>query len=179
MTGSMIAPGAGKRIITPTQEVTFKTTAADGCAFSTFEVVVPPGFDVGAHVHAHAQEFFYILEGEMDLLAFEPIERSSEGWDSWESSDGDRVFRGTAGAAMFVPSGCPHAFKNSTRRPATMLFQSFPSPDHENYFDEIAELFADGDPDKQAVQALRNRYDITQITPLRFEPPGNSELGRA
>ena len=33
---------------------------------------MPPGFDVGAHVHHESQEFFYVLEGELDLLAFEP-----------------------------------------------------------------------------------------------------------
>ena len=26
-----------------------------------------PGFDVGAHRHAEAEEIFYILEGELDL----------------------------------------------------------------------------------------------------------------
>jgi mannose-6-phosphate isomerase-like protein (cupin superfamily) len=172
MSGLIVPPGQGRKLTTKTQDITFKATAADGSSISLFEVVVPPGFDVGAHVHHRSQELFYILEGELDLLAFEPVTRSGDGWQDWESADGDRVVRGTAGSCMFVPSGCPHAFRNSTDKPARMLFQSYPSPDHERYFEEISEIFSAGESvDPDAVQKLRDRYDVSQITPLRFEPP--------
>jgi hypothetical protein len=73
---------------------------------------------------------------------------------------------------MFVPSGCPHAFMNPTDAPARMLFQSYPSPDHERYFEEITEIFSVGQAvDSQAVQQLRKRYAINQLTPLRYGPP--------
>lgn len=167
MSGLIVPPGQGRKLTTKAQEVTFKVTAADGALVSCFEVVVPPGFDVGAHTHSHAQEFFYVLEGELDLLAFEPARRTAEGWQDWESVDGRRVVRAGAGSCMFVPPRCPHAFRNATDRPARMLFQSYPAPDHERYFEEIAEIWADPD----AVAELRDRYDVRQITPLRFEPP--------
>jgi hypothetical protein len=52
-----------------------------------------------------------------------------------------------------------------------MLFHSFPSPDHERYFEELCEIFsAGGAVDPHAVQRLRDRYDVNQITPLRYEP---------
>ena len=42
-------------------------------SWSMFEVVdIGPGFDVGAHLHRNAEELFYVLEGQLDLLAFEP-----------------------------------------------------------------------------------------------------------
>jgi len=171
MSGLIVPPGQGRKLVTRAQEVTFKVTGADGSAMSCFEVVVPPGFDVGAHTHTRSQEFFYVLEGELDLLAFEPITRSAEAWYDWKSFNGDLVVRAGAGACMFVPSGCPHAFRNATDRPARMLFQSFPSPDHELYFEEIVNIFSAGPSvDSQAVRELRERYDVHQITPLRYEP---------
>lgn len=172
MNGLMVPPGQGRKLITKAQEVTFKVTGAHGSIISWFEVVVPPGFDVGAHTHYRSQEFFYVLEGELCLLAFEPIKRTEESWQDWESSTGDRVVRAGAGSCMFVPSGCPHAFRNATGRPARMLFQSYPSPDHEHYFEEICEIFSAGrSVDSDAVQRLRERYDVSQITPLRYGPP--------
>lgn len=171
MSGVIVPPGHGRKLVTPAQEVTFKVTGAHGSAVSSFEVVVPPGFDVGAHTHEHSQEFFYVLEGELDLLAFEPAQRAGDSWRDWESQDGERVVRAGPGSCMFVPPGCPHAFMNATDAPARMLFQSYPSPDHEHYFEEITEIFAAGrSVDAAAVQKLRDRYDVRQITPLRYGP---------
>jgi mannose-6-phosphate isomerase-like protein (cupin superfamily) len=63
--------------------ITVKVTAKHGANASTFEVIVPPGYDVGAHVHSHQAELFYILEGELDLLAFEPLVRTEGNWQEW------------------------------------------------------------------------------------------------
>jgi mannose-6-phosphate isomerase-like protein (cupin superfamily) len=171
MDGLIVPPGQGRKLTTKAQEVIFKATKAHGSAVSTFEVVVPPGFDVGAHVHDRSEEFFYILDGELDLLAFEPVERTGERWQDWKSPDGDRVVRAGTGSCMFVPTGCPHAFTNPTDKPTRMLFQSYPSPDHERYFEELVEIFSSGEAvDPDAVQRLRDRYDVNQITPLRYGP---------
>jgi mannose-6-phosphate isomerase-like protein (cupin superfamily) len=171
MNGLIVPPGQGRKLITKAQEVTFKVTGANGSSASCFEVVVPPGFDVGAHTHSRAEEFFYVLAGELDILAFEPARRTAEGWQDWESSHGDRVVRAGAGSCMFVPPGCPHAFMNPGDEPARMLFQSSPSPDHERYFEELHEIFSSGQVvDSHAVHKLRDRYDVNQITPLRHGP---------
>lgn len=172
MDGLIVPPGEGRKLITKAQEVTFKVTGADGSSNSVFEVMVPPGFDVGAHVHQRAEEFFYVIEGELDVMAFEPVKRIEDGWKDWESPAGDRVVRAGAGSCMFVPPGCPHAFTNPTDKPTRMLFQSSPSPDHERYFEEIVEIFSAGPSvDSGAVQRMRDRYDVGQITPLRYGPP--------
>jgi mannose-6-phosphate isomerase-like protein (cupin superfamily) len=171
MNGLIVPPGQGRKLLTKAQDVTFKVTGAQGAFASCFEVVVPPGFDVGAHIHDRSKEFFYVLEGELDVFAFEPVERSEDRWKDWESAAGDRVVRAGAGSCMFVPDGCPHAFRNPTGKPTRMLFQSSPPPDHERYFEEICDIFSSGRTvDSDAVQKLRDRYDISQITPLRFEP---------
>ncbi|MFF2188834.1 cupin domain-containing protein [Streptomyces sp. NPDC058155] len=172
MTGLIVPPGRGRKLTTKAQEVTFKATKAQGSSLSVFEVVVPPGFDVGAHVHKDSQEFFYVLEGQLQLLAFEPTRRTGDSWHDWESPDGDRAVEANEGAFMFVPPSTPHAFRNVSDKPARMLFQCYPSPYHEFYFEEIAEIWAAGGPvDPEAVERMRQRYDVSQITPLRYEPP--------
>lgn len=170
--GLIIPPGAGRRLVTAAQEVTYKVTGAHARHTSTFEVVVPPGFDVGAHVHARGEEFFYVLDGELEVLAFEPRRRTRDDWRGWRSETGRGPVRAGAGSCMFVPPGCPHAFANPTTRPARMLFQSTPAPDHERYFEELIEIFGAGERvDSDRVARLRENYDVQQITPLRHASP--------
>lgn len=171
--GLVVPPGYGRTLNTTAQHVTFKVTGEHSRTASTFEVVVPPGFDVGAHAHGHSEELFYLLDGELDVLAFEPLVRTRDSWREWESPSGERVVRATPGTLILVPPGCPHAFANPTGEPARMLFQASPPPDHERYFEELMEILADageGDEvDHAAVERLRIRYDIDQITPLRHD----------
>jgi oxalate decarboxylase/phosphoglucose isomerase-like protein (cupin superfamily) len=166
--GLMLPPTSGRVIAGGTLKATLKVAKGDTALASTFEVVVPPGFDVGAHVHSAAEELFYVLDGELDLLAFEPTTRSIGNWHEWVSDSGQRFLRGGSGSLMFVPAGCPHAFGNSSSRPARMLFQAAPSG-HEDYLEELAALLrsANGRPDPAAVADLRRRYDIEQLTALR------------
>lgn len=89
----VVPPGEGQTIATRAQEVTFKVTGGLSRTASTFEVKVPPGFDVGAHVHARSEELFYVIEGELDVLAFEPRVRTRNNWREWESLSGERVVR--------------------------------------------------------------------------------------
>ncbi|MEV0598752.1 cupin domain-containing protein [Streptomyces sp. NPDC050315] len=172
MNGIVVGPGGGRKIITPAQEITFKVTGADGSSASVFEVVVPPGFDVGAHKHHNSQEMFCVLEGELDIFAFEPERYIADGWTDWKSTSGDRPARATPGSIAFVPTGCPHGFANRTDAPARVLFTVSPSPHHEVYFEKLAEIFAaPGPPDPEAIERLRHDYDITQFTPLRHDRP--------
>ena len=115
---------------------------------------------------------FYVLEGELDLLAFHPGAQASGDWRTWESRAGDRVMRGGPGSFMLVPAGCPHAFFNpgsgpagcssSCPRPATKII---PLPG-------TGWLAAGGPPDPAEIAALRRRHDIHQLTPLTSHPPG-------
>jgi len=165
MTGGLVLrPGAGRKI--RGAGMTLKVGAGQSRAWSAFEAEVTPGFDVGAHLHGEAEELFYILEGELDLLAFEPRIRTAGGWQSWESAAGARVVRGGPGSTMFVPAGCPHAFANPGAAPARMLFLVSP-PGHERYLEEIGELIGQsGPPDPAAIAEVRARHDIQQLTPM-------------
>ncbi|MFD0270091.1 cupin domain-containing protein [Streptomyces sp. NPDC127106] len=170
--GLLVPPGHGRTLYTDAQQVTFKVTGEHSTVASSFEVVVPPGFDVGAHRHVRSEELFYVLEGELDVMAFEPRVRSGDDWRHWESLDGRQVVRATPGTVIVVPPGCPHAFANPTGQPARMFFQASPPPDHERYFEELLALLdAGASPDPAAISELRSRYDIEQLTPLRHELP--------
>ncbi|MFJ6939742.1 cupin domain-containing protein [Streptomyces sp. NPDC101132] len=168
MTGLLVPPGHGRNLRSAVQEVTFKVTGEHSNVASCFEVVVPPGFDVGAHVHTNSEEFFYILDGELEVMAFEPRVRTSTDWRTWDSADGRRPVRAGEGTVIVVPPGCPHAFANRSDTPARMFFQASPPPDHERYFEELfAILNSPGPMDHEAIADLRIRYDIEQLTPMR------------
>src|SRR5215472_16381894 len=148
--GLVLPPGAGQPI--GGAGMTLKVGAGQSEAWSVFEAEVAPGFDVGAHVHRQTEELFHIIEGELDLLAFEPRSRTAENWRGWESGRGGGVARGGPGSVMFVPAGCPHAFAN---------------PGPERYLTELAALIAGPGPSlPAAIAELRARYDIDQLTPM-------------
>jgi oxalate decarboxylase/phosphoglucose isomerase-like protein (cupin superfamily) len=170
MTDGLLLPAGGGRRI---QTMTLKAGAERSTAFSTFEAEVAPGFDVGAHQHQQAEEVFYLLDGELDLLAFHPSAKAGGDWRTWESDTGATVFRGGPGSFMFVPAGCPHAFFNPGPETVRMLFLVSPAG-HERYLQELTDLLgAGGPPDQAEIAALRSRHDIHQLTPLtnRAERP--------
>jgi len=162
--GLVLPPGAGQAL--RGSGMTLKVGSEQSDRWSVFEADVSPGFDVGAHRHAETEEIFYILEGELDLLAFEPKARTVGDWTTWESVGGATVVRGEPGSLMFVPAGCPHAFHNPGPAPAKMLFLAAPAG-HELYQREMAALLSRlGAPDPAAIGELRARYDIEQLTPM-------------
>src|SRR5271166_3924165 len=114
--GFVMGPVEGQRV---SPAMTLKVGDKNSQAWSMFEVAdIGPGFDVGAHLHRNAEELFYVLEGQLDLLAFEPRFRTPDGWQSWQSQTGATVARGGPGSMMYVPRGCPHAFANPGPGPA-------------------------------------------------------------
>ena len=163
--GLILPPGAGHPV--SGAGMTLKVGAGQSTVWSAFETVVSPGFDVGAHLHHGAEELFYILDGELDLLAFEPTARTAGDWQSWQSAAGARVMRGGPGATMFVPAGCPHAFANPGTAPARMLFLVSP-PGHEHYLEEIGnKIGRGGPPNPEVIAEIRARHDIQQLTPMK------------
>ena len=179
--GVMLPPGAGRRIVGGGLDATVKMTSDYPALTSTFEIVVNPGWDVGAHVHAVGEEIFYVLEGQLDILAFEPLDRSVADWHEWTSASGQRFLRGGPGAFLFVPPNTPHAFGNSTDAPVRAFFQSSVPGGHENYFDELMHLLdnSNGKPDPAQVAELRTRYDIEQLTTMDNGRSASVDKGRS
>lgn len=127
--------------------IDYLVTATHSKYCSIFEFFVAPGFDVGTHYHTKIEEFFYVLEGEMDLRS------------------GDRIARGGPGTFVYVPPGVAHSFGNSGPSHARMLLITAP-PGFEGYFNEVTELVAKGGrPDPEAIAKLRAKYDTIQLSP--------------
>jgi oxalate decarboxylase/phosphoglucose isomerase-like protein (cupin superfamily) len=166
--GIMLAPLQGQRIQGGGVDATVKVAMAAPAFASSFEVKVPPGYDVGAHVHSEGEEIFYVVRGHLDVLAFEPMDRSVKDWHEWRSADGTTYLRGGPGSFLYVPPNCPHAFSNPTSEETLMFFQSSVPGGHEHYFEELAELLvrSQGRPRPEEIVELRGRYGIEQLTPL-------------
>jgi mannose-6-phosphate isomerase-like protein (cupin superfamily) len=102
-------PGGGiYRIVTTAQESLGRIFA--------FEATEPPGGGPPLHTHAHEDEYFLVLEGEISFYI-----------------DG-RITVGRAGDSAFVPRGAAHCFKNRSSRDARVLVLFTPG-EIEGFFD--------------------------------------------
>jgi mannose-6-phosphate isomerase-like protein (cupin superfamily) len=68
------------------------------------EATVPPGGGPVAHAHTRADEAFYVLSGDLEIL------------------NGDETFVARTGDFVFVPRGTRHRFKNTGVHGVRMLF---------------------------------------------------------
>ena len=86
---------------------TSETTGGDCSLFHVFIPAGPPGPQ--PHVHRNADEFFYVLEGRVEILLH----------DAWRPLG--------PGQFLHVPRGTVHTFRNATTDAARMLSGFVPS----------------------------------------------------
>ena len=80
----------------------------------------------GTHFHRTISESFFVLSGTVEF------------------SDGRAWTTGTAGDFLYVPEGGIHAFRNTSKEPASMLILFVPGAPREGYFETLAEIGASG-----------------------------------
>jgi uncharacterized cupin superfamily protein len=95
---------------------------------------------VHPHVHAHEDEFSYILEDEIGARI------------------GDEMLQATTGSYVLKPRGLPHTFWNATTKPARLLELISPAG-FEKYFAELADLLRTGGGVDQ-ITKLAERYGM-------------------
>ncbi|GAA0825825.1 cupin domain-containing protein [Streptosporangium amethystogenes subsp. fukuiense] len=78
------------------------------------------------HFHRTISESFFVLSGTVRLF----------NGKTWTDA--------TAGDFLYVPEGGVHAFRNESGEPASMLLLFAPGAPREGYFEELAEIAADG-----------------------------------
>jgi mannose-6-phosphate isomerase-like protein (cupin superfamily) len=151
-TGGIIRqPGEADGVWLRGTRVAFLNGADAAEGGSTFEMRAAPGFDTGAHRHSRIEEYFYVVDGEIEARA------------------GDRTVIGGVGTFVFVPKGVTHSIANRSDAPATFVFFTSP-PGHERYFRDLAEVLAgDGPPDPAAIAAVRALHDTEQLSVLRSD----------
>jgi|SRR4029453_7247722 quercetin dioxygenase-like cupin family protein len=120
-----------------------KSSATNG-AFSVMEFVTPPGKGVALHVHEREDELVYLLEGQIEVTL------------------GNQKMKAVPGVMALLPRGIPHGFTNIGDKPSRLLDTILPGQ-FDNYFVELAALYAAGNPSERQVDALSRKYRIKYL----------------
>jgi quercetin dioxygenase-like cupin family protein len=120
-----------------------KSSATNG-AFSVMEFVTPPGKGVAIHVHEREDELVYLLEGEIEVAL------------------GNQKMKAVPGVMALLPRGIPHGFTNIGNKPSRLLDTILPGQ-FDNYFVELAALYAAGHPSEEQLDRLSRRYGIKYL----------------
>ena len=144
MKAVVVAPGEGRFIPVGSGGTGVMVKASEdetGGLCSVWEGRVAPGM-VGASPHHHQSrdEFFYILDGELELRVGEETQTAG------------------AGTFAFIPRGTIHGFRNASNDSATLLVMHHPAG-FERFFDEVQQQVA-RHAGKDEMAALAARFDL-------------------
>lgn len=124
--------------------VTFRLTGAEtGGKYTAFVVETPPGGGPPPHVHDREDEWFHVLEGEVEFF-------SGGQWSKVE-----------AGSSVFAPRGSLHSFRNVGTTILRQLVHAAPSGFEDFFAAMAAEWQAEGGPDMERIVALSAEFGIT------------------
>ena len=106
--------------------LTFKVTGAEtGGNLTALENVIPPGQGPPLHTHAHEDEAWYVIEGDLRFRL------------------GDEIAVAPQGSFVFVPRGVAHCFQNVGSSNARILVLFTPSG-METFFERFTASEAPG-----------------------------------
>ncbi len=120
-----------------------KSSATNG-VFSVMEFITPPGKGVALHVHEREDELVYLLEGELEVTL------------------GNQKMKAVPGVMALLPRGIPHGFTTIGDKPSRLLDTILPGQ-FDNYFVELAALYAAGEPSEEQNDALSKKYRIRYL----------------
>jgi len=115
-----------------------------GGAYAVVETATPPGGGPPLHLHGREDEFFYVLDGRLDIRC------------------GNRTFTLEAGACAHLPRGVPHTFRNVGDALARMLVTLVPAG-FERFFAQVDRLGRHGVPNMDEVAALAGEFGLAFI----------------
>jgi len=135
---------------------TFKALGEDtGGSLVLLEARVPPLGGPPPHIHHAEDEFFWLLEGELEFLT------------------NGRTFTANAGSFVYVPKGTTHCFKNMGTQTTRML-AAFTPAGIEGMFFEVGRPATEGSspapPDQEEIEKLlaaAPRYDVEILPPAQ------------
>jgi quercetin dioxygenase-like cupin family protein len=143
----LLGPGEGEHIRNSVGgPVTFKLRGEQtNGQLTVFENVVPSGGGPPLHVHAHEDECWYVLEGELRFQL------------------GGRFGRAPRGSFVFVPRGTGHCFQNVGAEDARVLVMFTPAG-MERFFERFA-VKARGITADEAFRSIGREVGMTVIGP--------------
>ena len=141
----LVMPGGGDEFTMVGSQFFHKVQSKDtNGVFSVIEIVTPPGKGVSLHVHEREDELVYLLEGEIEVTL------------------GDQTMKAVPGVIALLPRGIPHAFTSIGDKPSRLLDTILPGQ-FDNYFVELAALFAAGEPSEEQIDELSVKYAIKYL----------------
>ncbi len=138
---TQLAPGEGRTVHMSGDTYTFKAVGetTDGL-FTLFESIIPPGGGPPPHVHLREIEYYYVLEGELEIMK------------------ADGTFLAGVGTFVNIPKGTLHRFKNVGTETAKMLIFFTPAG-VEGFFFEVGRPATPGSSPTPMDAAERERVD--------------------
>jgi uncharacterized cupin superfamily protein len=106
--------------------------------------IVPPAGGPPPHLHRDTDEFFYVLEGELDV---------------WIANRRTKL---VAGMSATLPRGVVHAFTNPARKPARVLVVVTPG-DGAAFFDDMDRERPRLPADMDKLEAIVARHDLELV----------------
>jgi quercetin dioxygenase-like cupin family protein len=148
LASKVLEPHEGLRLQSgPGRDLVFKVTGDDTAgAFDYFVVEVAPMGGPPLHVHHRQEETIHVLKGRFKVRI------------------GDETFRCEEGGFAYLPSGQPHAFLNLTDEPGEIIVVYTPGGGH-RFYEELGPMTRNGPPDRLAVAALFEKYEMTLLGP--------------
>ena len=138
----------GKSIQIRGYQLLVKVSGDDnGGEFAVFEVPALPNTGPPLHMHHIEGEYFYVLDGELDVQV------------------GTEVIRLKAGGSVYLPRMIPHTFQPAGGREARFLSFVQPAGRVEAFGLELSNLLQKGPLDPVATKALFGRHGMDVVGP--------------
>jgi quercetin dioxygenase-like cupin family protein len=149
----VLPPGEGKSVWLVGTLITVKLESEDtGGAYSVVENTSPPESGPPPHIHHNVDETLYVLEGEVEFIA------------------GEQTIPASVGAAVYVPKGTLHTFKNVGTSPSRVLAIISPGG-FEKFFLEAGEPVTEGSSAPEGAPDVGRIVEIGQKYGLEIPPP--------
>jgi len=115
------------------------SAAQTDSAYSVVEIVAEHGYGTPVHIHENEDEHFVVVEGTAYMV------------------NGDQTFEATAGAAISLRKGIPHAWCNRSNSPLRLVITNVPGG-----IEEALRLSANG----VDVRAVAEQFAVRVVGPM-------------
>jgi len=145
---TVLAPDEGLRLQSgPGRDLIFKVTGEQtGGAFDYFIVEVAPKGGPPLHVHRNQEETIHVVNGRFKVQI------------------GEEIFDLDKGGFAYLPSNVPHTFLNVSDGEGEVIVVYTPGGGHK-FYEELGPLSRGATPDRTAIAALFEKYDMTLLGP--------------
>jgi mannose-6-phosphate isomerase-like protein (cupin superfamily) len=126
------------------------TSEQSGGSIVLHVLTVEPGFWAREHHHPAEEEFFFVLEGELEVTI------------------GNRTITGGPGTFAYAPPGCTHAFRPRGGKPCKLLHWNSPGG-HERLAVARHRLVQQGRNDPEAQRKVMEDHDYVFHDEERYE----------